>query len=171
MLKPRIGLTLAAAFVLGGATAQAQFPPESLENLSVLPSDMEVREVIDIMRGFAQALGVRCQHCHVGRAGQPLSEFDFVSDEKPAKETARDMLQMVWAINQEYVAGLANHGDPPLEVQCAMCHRGQARLWPEPCRWQESDLSTSRRDRFRQVRTTRTSPEASDPRHQPSHAT
>jgi tetratricopeptide (TPR) repeat protein len=118
---------LAAAVVIGGSTAQAQFPPESLENLSVLPSDMEVREVIDIMRGFAQALGVRCQHCHVGRAGQPLSEFDFVSDEKPAKETARDMLRMVWAVNQEHVAGLANRGDPPLEVQCAMCHRGQAR--------------------------------------------
>ena len=127
MRSLRIGLALAALVAYSTAPARAQFPPESLENLSVLPAEMEVREVIDIMRGFAQALGVRCQYCHVGRAGQSLAEFDFVSDDKPAKETARDMLEMVWAINGEHISGLSNRGDPPLEVRCAMCHRGQAR--------------------------------------------
>ena len=127
MRSLRVGLPLVAVVALSGATAHAQFPPESLENLSVLPSDMEVREVIGIMRGFARGLGVRCQYCHVGRAGQPLSEFDFASDEKSTKETARDMIEMVWAINQNHIAGLQNRGDPPLEVQCATCHRGQAR--------------------------------------------
>ena len=38
-----------------------------------------------VMMGFTRALGVRCNHCHVGEDGQPLSTFDFVSDENPNK--------------------------------------------------------------------------------------
>ncbi len=51
---------------------------------------MTPRQVINVMRGFAMGLGVRCEHCHVGEPGQPLGSFDFVSDEKPTKEKARD---------------------------------------------------------------------------------
>jgi len=105
----------------------AQFPPDSLVNLKVLPKDMAVREVINTMRGFTEALGVRCQYCHVGDEGDPLSEFDFVSDEMPAKGKAREMLKMVGAINRDWLADLPRRTTPNVEVRCVTCHRGQAR--------------------------------------------
>jgi tetratricopeptide (TPR) repeat protein len=112
---------------IAASPAAAQFPPDSARNLKVLPADMPVRQVIGVMRGFAIGLGVRCEHCHVGEAGQPLSTFDFASDEKPAKEKARTMLRMVQAINDEWLAKLADRPTPKVEVQCVTCHRGQAR--------------------------------------------
>jgi hypothetical protein len=116
-----IGLSLAAG------PAAAQFPPDSTVNLKVLPKDMPVREVLNTMRGFTAALGVRCDYCHIGEAGEPLSEFDFVSDDMPAKQKAREMLRMVGQINGEWLAALPRRGTPAVEVRCVTCHRGQAR--------------------------------------------
>jgi len=107
--------------------AAAQFPPDSTVNLKVLPRDTPVRELINTMRGITQALGVRCQYCHIGEEGEPLSEFDFASDDLPAKLTAREMLRMVGEINREWLAALPRRGTPAVEVTCVTCHRGQAR--------------------------------------------
>jgi len=103
---------------LTAGSAAAQFPPDSTENLQVLPKDTPVREVINTMRGFAIGLGVRCEHCHIGDAGEPLSTFDFVSDDMPAKDKAREMLRMVRQINGEWLAALPKRGTPAVEVQC-----------------------------------------------------
>ncbi len=107
--------------------ATAQFPPDSFTNLRVLPEDIETRALINTMRGFADALGVRCQYCHVGEAGAPLSTFDFPSDEKETKLKARVMLRMLGHINNEHLEDLPSRGDPPVAVECATCHRGQPR--------------------------------------------
>lgn len=104
--------------------AVAQFPPERTENLKVLPADMPVQRVIGVMRGFSQGLGVRCQYCHVGEPGAALSTFDFASDEKPSKEKARVMLQMVQAINNSHLGELPDRSDPAVRVTCATCHHG-----------------------------------------------
>ena len=121
----RRALWMMAVVTLGNvAPAAGQFPPDSVVNLQVLSEDMAPRQVIRVMREFAMGLGVRCEHCHVGEAGQPLRSFDFVSDEKPTKEKARDMLRMVTAINGEHLANLPARSDPPLEVTCATCHHG-----------------------------------------------
>jgi hypothetical protein len=116
-----------AVLGLAAAPAVAQFPPDSTANLQVLPKDMPVRDVINMMRGFTSALGVRCPYCHVGDEGEPLSEFDFVSDDMPAKVKAREMLRMVAAINRDWLAGLPRRTTPAVDVQCVTCHRGQAR--------------------------------------------
>lgn len=118
---------LGLAHFLAPPVVVGQFPPDSLENLQVLPEDMEVRELIDIMRRFAIGLGVRCHYCHVGAEGQPLADFDFVSDDKPEKRTARQMLRMVAEINQQHLAGLEGRRQPQVDVSCVTCHRGQAR--------------------------------------------
>ncbi len=124
-------LTAAAAMVVLASTlprpASAQWPPERLENLKVLPEDISVRELIGVMRGFTGGLGVRCTYCHVGEEGQPLSTYDFPADDKETKEKARVMLRMVGHINGEHLADLP--GDPVdrLTVRCATCHRGQPR--------------------------------------------
>ncbi len=114
------------ASLLNAPTAAAQFPPDSLENLKVLPEDIEVRELISVMRGFAMGLGVRCQFCHVGEEGMPLAEFDFPSDEKAHKRTAREMLRMVMEINDQHLANLEERHEPNVQVMCVTCHRGQA---------------------------------------------
>jgi len=80
--------------------------PEKFENLKVLPADITRPQLLQVMRGFALGLGVRCQFCHVGEEGAPLSTFDFKSDEKPTKQTARIMLRMVHDINGSYLTQL-----------------------------------------------------------------
>src|SRR5689334_16213122 len=110
------------ALVTVPAIASAQFPPEKTKNLKVLPKDMPVRAVLDTMRTFAGALGVRCTFCHVGNEGEPLSSFDFASDKKPEKEKARVMLRMVAAINGEHLPKLKDREQPPVAVSCATCH-------------------------------------------------
>ncbi len=118
---------IAAASTANVAPAVAQGGPDTLVNVQVLSKDMSRREVMNFMRGVALGLGVRCEYCHIGEPGQPLRTFDFVSDEKPTKLKARDMLRMVMAINGEHLAGLDDRADPPIEVNCATCHRGLSR--------------------------------------------
>ena len=77
------------------------------------------------MRGFTGALGVRCDHCHVGQGD--LANFDFASDDKPAKQKARVMLKMLQAINGTHLAEL---GEKRMMVTCTTCHRGLARPVP-----------------------------------------
>src|SRR5438045_9062598 len=109
---------------LAAQTAHAQFPPTKLQNLKVFPADIPVRSLIDTMASFTRALGVRCTYCHVGEEGQPLSSYDFPSDQKPEKGKAREMLRMVGAINGEYLTKLAARRTPPINVAFATCHRG-----------------------------------------------
>lgn len=104
--------------------ARAQFPPEKLKNLKVLPKDIPVRALLDTMRTFAGALGVRCTFCHVGNEGEPLSSFDFAADKKPEKEKARVMMRMVASINGEHLPKLPSREQPPVAVSCVTCHRG-----------------------------------------------
>src|SRR5262245_49913333 len=105
MNREKLALAAAcAAFVAAVATAQAPPPAGGplappYKNLKVFPKDISQQQLLGNMKGFAQALGVRCIHCHVGAEGQPLSTFDFASDAKPQKATARKMLAMVHRIN------------------------------------------------------------------------
>jgi tetratricopeptide (TPR) repeat protein len=125
-------LGLVALAMATASPAAAQFPPERLENLKVLPKAMPVRALLDTMRSFTRALGVRCSYCHVGQEGQNLSTYDFKSDEKPAKEKARTMMRMVTAINAEHLPKLPERRQPPIAATCATCHRGIAEPRPLP---------------------------------------
>ena len=120
-------MCLWTALLLFPVSTFAKFPPEKLTNLKVLPEDTTIPELITTMKGFTQALGVRCQHCHVGEDGMPLSQFDFPSDEKETKQTARVMLRMLENINQQQLAKVPEGMRTGLKVTCATCHRGQER--------------------------------------------
>jgi hypothetical protein len=103
-------------------------------NLQVLPKDVPVREMVNLMRSFALGLGVRCQHCHVGE-GDDLSQFDFASDAKPTKLLARNMMRMTTEIDAR-VSSLVKSGTGP-RVTCFTCHRGALKpetVVPEPGR-------------------------------------
>lgn len=126
IVRPFACLLLLAA--VGAAPAHAQLP-EEFTNLQILPADIETRNLVNVMRNFSMSLGVRCTHCHVGEEGQPFSEFDFASDDKPAKRKARYMMTMSREINGTLLAGLgdvADRSDPPVRVRCITCHRGVA---------------------------------------------
>lgn len=101
-------------------------PPK---NLMVLPKDFTRDQVTAVMRGFTNALGVRCTHCHVGQDGNPQS-MDYASDDKEEKRTAREMLRMVGTINTEFVRKVSG-GDAAADVRCETCHRGR-RHPPQP---------------------------------------
>ena len=90
-------------------------------NLQVLPADISAAELGETMKSFAMGLGLRCSDCHMGEEGQPLTSYDFSSDEKELKQTARRMLKMVNAINGDH---LAFRGEGRTRVWCVTCHRG-----------------------------------------------
>ena len=90
-----------------------------------------------VMTGFTRALGVRCNHCHVGEEGQPLSTFDFPSDENPNKDRAREMLRMLGDIN-EHLSKIEPSGTEPVNMWCHTCHHGT----PRPMRLEEALAQT-----------------------------
>jgi len=109
----------------GGAQSRWEWP-EKAENLKVLPKDMSKEDLRSVMVGFANSLGVRCWYCHVGEEGQPLSTFDFPSDENPTKDVARGMMKLVGDIRGDLDA-LELSGDKRVDVTCYTCHRGRPR--------------------------------------------
>lgn len=129
-LRPSVFVALLGALVLLPATRLCAQIPDEYTNLEVLPKDITRDRLVGVMRGFTEALGVRCSTCHVGEEGLPLATYDFASDDKAAKLKARDMLKMVRAINGEYLANLPQRRQPNVAVTCSTCHRGVSR--PEP---------------------------------------
>ena len=115
-------IAVAVVLVAGAADdASAQIPDE-YTNLQVLPKEIKKGELVGIMRGVAGALGVRCNHCHVGPDN--LQGMDFATDEKPTKKTARLMMRMVHDINKKYLEGRETDRPAVVEVKCATCHHG-----------------------------------------------
>lgn len=106
-----------------GSASQAQIP-DKFTNLKVLPKDISKQELQSTMRSFAFALGVRCERCHVEKKA-PEKGFDYSADDKETKKTARVMLQMVEAINHDYVGKIEKADKtPPIRVQCVTCLHG-----------------------------------------------
>ena len=104
---------------LAALAAEAQMP-DKFTNLQYFPKTISRQELMGNMRGFSFSLGVRCQFCHAGKDGNKREQMDFASDEKDTKKTARAMLRMVDAINQEYIAKMGRTA--PIRVECVTCH-------------------------------------------------
>ena len=104
---------------LAALVAEAQMP-DKFTNLQYFPKTISRQELVGNMREFSFSLGVRCQFCHAGKEGNKLDQMDFASDEKDTKKTARAMLHMVDAINQEYIAKMGRTA--PIRVECVTCH-------------------------------------------------
>src|SRR5688500_20212636 len=75
------------------AAADDDWKPDEIKNLTVLPKETSVDDVMKIMKAWNTALNVQCVFCHVGAVGKPLSTYDFASDNKKRKETSRIMLR------------------------------------------------------------------------------
>jgi tetratricopeptide (TPR) repeat protein len=114
--------TTIGLIALLGATAAAA-PPEAPKNLKYFPKGIARDALVQRMREFSFALGVRCQYCHAGGDGVSFEGVDFSSDEKPAKNKARTMLRMVDALNKDLAKLPARH-KPAVKMECVICHRG-----------------------------------------------
>jgi len=120
---------LASALVLGMAApsgAQTPQPPWTGDNLQYFPNDISRPRLVQRMREFSFALGVRCQYCHAGGDGVSFEGVSFASDDKVAKVKARAMLRMVDQLNDVILAQLPSRAEPRVVVGCATCHHGLA---------------------------------------------
>ena len=92
----------------------------------MLPKDIPRDSLLQIMRGFATSLGVRCNYCHVTHEGGPggREQFDFKADDKIPKQKARFMIRMVQNLNGQVLPQVPHRHDPPVSVGCVTCHRG-----------------------------------------------
>jgi len=109
----------------GGGPPQQQGPPK---NLQVLPKDMTRGQVVQVMRGVAGALGVRCDYCHVEGPDKTFQTMDFASDDKDTKKTAREMMKMAMDINTKYLTETMGRTlTERSQVRCVTCHHGIAK--------------------------------------------
>jgi photosynthetic reaction center cytochrome c subunit len=114
------GTSLGLLLAIAGAGAQSTAPnapavpagpklaEEEFKNIQALkgiPAD----QVIPSMQFIAASLGVECEYCHVAHANE--------KDDKKPKVTARKMINMMMAINNDNFEGHR-------EVTCYSCHRG-----------------------------------------------
>ncbi|HEY5381358.1 MAG TPA: c-type cytochrome [Acidobacteriaceae bacterium] len=95
-------------------------------NLQVLPKDISTEDLLKVMHGFTQQLGVRCTFCHAEDA--TTHHPDFASDAKPQKNSARIMMRMTHEINTKYLAQIQDPDAMPemKTVSCGTCHRGHS---------------------------------------------
>lgn len=83
---------------------------EQFKNIQVLKG-IPAEQIFPTMQFIAASLGVECEFCHVKGA--------FEKDDKKPKQTARKMMEMMFAINKD-------NFDGHREVTCYSCHRGNA---------------------------------------------
>ncbi|MGA8184440.1 MAG: c-type cytochrome, partial [Terriglobia bacterium] len=89
-------------------TPVARTAAEAYKNINVL-KDIPANELIPTMEFISASLGVHCDYCHV--------EHHFDEDTKKPKQRAREMMQMMFAIDKD-----SFHGH--LQVTCNTCHNG-----------------------------------------------
>jgi hypothetical protein len=118
-------LTAVAAIAAAQTAAPAQ-PPWKGKNLQYFPQDITREALVQRMREFSFALGVRCQYCHVGGDGTSFEGVVFESDDKPAKVKARAMLRMVDQLNGTILPQIPSRAEPRVQVGCVTCHHGLA---------------------------------------------
>jgi photosynthetic reaction center cytochrome c subunit len=78
------------------------------KNIQILKG-VPAGQVIPAMQFITASLGVECSYCHV--------ENHFDKDDKKPKKVARDMMQMMFALNKDNFEGHR-------EVTCYSCHHG-----------------------------------------------
>lgn len=93
--------------------AQEKTTEQVQKNIKVL-TGLPQSQLIPVMNYMAASVGRRCNYCHVNTNGQ----WDYASDEKQEKNTAREMVKLVLDVNKNTFKGNT-------EVTCYTCHRGR----------------------------------------------
>src|SRR6266404_5910158 len=93
------------------AQNQEKTAEEVYRNIKVF-NGLPASQLLGAMNFMAGSLGVSCTHCHVAN--------QFSKDDRAAKQTAREHILMMRAVNE------ANFGGKTV-TNCATCHRGETR--------------------------------------------
>lgn len=137
-----LAATIAALPALSPSTLFAQqAPPSAGEahkpmplpkpvNLKVLPRDTSPEDLMKIMQGYSQQLGVKCTFCHAQDTA--TRRINFASDMKADKNTARTMMSMTNEINAKYLSQIHDPDAAPDQktVSCGTCHQGHSMPMP-----------------------------------------
>ena len=95
-------------------------PAEAVfKNIQFLKGVPAARLLAVMKIGYSRSLGVTCTHCHI------VDEWE--KDDKPTKQTARDMALMVRTINNDLLKNIKNLQNEKPVINCTTCHRGQTR--------------------------------------------
>ena len=127
LIRTPLGTLASLMLLLGLMTPARAGMWDDPKNLEVLPEDISPEELRATMRGFAGNTGSRCSTCHVGEVESDLSTYDFSLDDKEKKLKARHMIRMVADINGYLADKLGKPAAELVAVDCATCHRGQAK--------------------------------------------
>jgi hypothetical protein len=95
---------------------ESQPASQVFKNLQVF-KNMPAGRLPEVMGAYSRALGVACDHCHV------MDHWE--KEDKPEKQIAREMGQMVGEINGKLLRGIKNLKSENPRIGCATCHRGQ----------------------------------------------
>ena len=126
-------IALSLPFTISSSSQTQEKPVEQVaKNIQVLQG-MPASQLLPVMHLMRTALGVRCDYCHIAENGK------FQLDDKPAKQTARKMIQMTFAINKANFNG-------ETEVTCNTCHRGSTRPAGTPPIGQAAFANTTNSD-------------------------
>jgi photosynthetic reaction center cytochrome c subunit len=98
--------TTQAGIAAGPKKAEEQF--KNIQVLKGIPAE----QLVPSMMFITASLGVQCDFCHVQNA--------FEKDDKKPKQTARKMMEMMFAINKDNFEGHR-------AVTCNSCHRGSTK--------------------------------------------
>ena len=96
---------------IGGPVQTPKKAEEQFKNIQILKG-IPAEQLFPTMEFISASLGVNCEFCHVKNA--------FEKDDKKPKQTARKMMEMMFAINKDNFDGRRN-------VTCYSCHRGDAK--------------------------------------------
>ena len=118
-------LSIVAVFVVSNRRTDARLGKNSIDappqektveqtrkNIKVL-NGMPDSQLIPVMNFISASLGRRCNFCHITDKGRD----GFALDDKPEKNTAREMMKMVLELHKQNFPGAS-------EISCFTCHRG-----------------------------------------------
>lgn len=124
-------IALSLPFTITSSSQTQDKPVETvMKNIQVLKG-MPESQLLPVMHLMRTSLGVRCDFCHIAENGK------YQLDDKPAKQTARKMIQMVFDLNKASFNG-------EMEVTCNTCHRGSTRPVAIPSLGQAAFDNTTR---------------------------
>jgi hypothetical protein len=121
-------IALCASFAGAQSAATPEAPKttdQAFKNIQILKG-ISADQLIPSMQFISASLGVECEYCHI--------EGAFEKDDKKPKQTARKMMEMMFAINK---GNFEDHR----AVTCYTCHRGNAHPVAIPVILSEADTA------------------------------
>lgn len=108
-----LGMAVPAQTPAAPAAPQEKTVDQTRKNIKVLKG-LPDSQLGTVMNFIAISMGRRCDFCHVNKGGT----WNWESDDKEAKLTARKMMTMTLALNKDNFRGSPT-------VSCYTCHRGR----------------------------------------------